>query len=103
MPWRRGVVHDDGYQLMVRRTPTGIRIRARRGHDWSERYGWIVETAAKLRATSFVIDGQSVVLDQRGNTDFDRLHSRHDRLFVTSAEAAPVPCAWPRDNRAWHP
>jgi bifunctional non-homologous end joining protein LigD len=43
------------------------------------RFGWIVEAAGKLRATSFVIDGEGVVLGQDDVSDFDQLHSRgHD-------------------------
>ena len=76
--WMHEIKHD-GYRLMVRRSPGGVRIRTRRGYDWTDRYGWIVDAAAKLRATSFVIDGEGVALDGDGNSDFDRLHSRRAR------------------------
>jgi ATP-dependent DNA ligase len=76
--WVHEIKHD-GYRLMVRRTAAGIRIRTRNGHDWTDRFPWIVEAAGKLRATSFVIDGEGVILRQDGVSDFDRLHSRrHD-------------------------
>jgi ATP-dependent DNA ligase len=76
--WVHEIKHD-GYRLMVRRTDSGVRIRTRRGHDWTERFGWIIEAAAKLRASSFVIDGEGVILRPDGVADFDRLHSRrHD-------------------------
>jgi ATP-dependent DNA ligase len=52
--WLHEIKHD-GYRLMVRRTPDGVRIRTRRGYDWSDRFPWILEAAGKLRATSFVI------------------------------------------------
>ena len=36
--------------------------------------------ATRLRATSFVLDGEGVILQPDGLSDFDRLHSRqHDR------------------------
>jgi ATP-dependent DNA ligase len=39
----------------------------------------IIEAASKLPATSFVIDGEGVILQPDGMSDFDRLHSRrHD-------------------------
>jgi bifunctional non-homologous end joining protein LigD len=77
--WVHEIKHD-GYRLMVRRTPEGVRIRTRRGFDWTARYPQIVDAASRLRATSFVIDGEGVILGTNGVSDFDRLHSRqHDR------------------------
>jgi bifunctional non-homologous end joining protein LigD len=48
--WLHEIKHN-GYRLMVRRTPSGIRIRTRRGHDWTDRFPLVVEAAGKLRAT----------------------------------------------------
>ena len=67
-------VKHDGYRLMVRRTPAGVRIRARNGCDWTDRFPLIVEAASKLNAASFVIDGEGVILRADGVSDFDRLH-----------------------------
>ena len=65
---------------MVRRTPQGIRIKTRNDYDWTERYPQITEAASRLSATSFVIDGEGVILRQDGVSDFDRMHSRrYDR------------------------
>jgi ATP-dependent DNA ligase len=55
-----------------------VRIKTRRGYDWTDRL-LILEAAGRLRATSFVLDGEGVILRQDGVADFDRLHSRrHD-------------------------
>jgi ATP-dependent DNA ligase len=35
--WVHEIKHD-GYRLMVRRTPAGIRIKTRRGYDWTDRF-----------------------------------------------------------------
>jgi ATP-dependent DNA ligase len=49
------------------------------GHDWTDRYPWIVEAARKNRTKQFVIDGEAVVLGIDGISDFDALQSRkHD-------------------------
>jgi bifunctional non-homologous end joining protein LigD len=72
--WLHEIKHD-GYRLMVRRTPHGIRVRTRNGFDWTDRYPLIVEAAERLAATSFVIDGDGVILVADGVSDFDRLHS----------------------------
>jgi bifunctional non-homologous end joining protein LigD len=76
--WLHEIKHD-GYRLMVQRTPAGVRIRTRNGFDWSDRFPLIAEAARRLRATSFVLDGEGVILQADGMSDFDRLHSRrHD-------------------------
>jgi bifunctional non-homologous end joining protein LigD len=56
-----------------------VRLLTRTGHDWTDRYPWIVETAQKMRQKQFIIDGEAVVLDVMSIPDFDALHSRkHD-------------------------
>jgi bifunctional non-homologous end joining protein LigD len=73
--WWHEIKHD-GYRLMVRRTPAGVRIRTRRGYDWTDRFPLIVEAACRLRATSFVLDGEGMILRPDGVSDFDALHDR---------------------------
>jgi hypothetical protein len=36
--------------------------RDRRGYDWTDRYPAIATAAAKLRASSFTLDGEAVVV-----------------------------------------
>jgi bifunctional non-homologous end joining protein LigD len=51
----------------------------RNGHDWTGRYPLIVEASLKNRQTSFVINGEAVLLGVDGISDFNGLHSRqHD-------------------------
>jgi bifunctional non-homologous end joining protein LigD len=64
--WLHEIRHD-GFRLMVRRTPDGIRIKTRRGFNWTDRFPLIVEAAERLRATTFVLDGEGVILRQDGN------------------------------------
>jgi len=35
--WLQEIKHD-GYRLMVRRTQQGVRIKTRRGFDWTDRF-----------------------------------------------------------------
>jgi ATP-dependent DNA ligase len=44
---------------MVRRTPSGMCIRTRRGYGWTERFAQLVEAAIRLRGTSFLLDGRA--------------------------------------------
>jgi ATP-dependent DNA ligase len=72
-------VKYDGYRLRLEREGNRVRLITRGGHNWADRYPWIVETALKNRHQQFVIDGEAVVLDGDGIADFNALHSRrHD-------------------------
>jgi len=70
----------DGYRLIVQREGKRVRLFTRNGHDWTSRYPLIVEAAPKNRMTSFVIDGEAVILGVDGIPDFNALHShKRDR------------------------
>jgi bifunctional non-homologous end joining protein LigD len=56
--WVHEIKHDS-YRLMVRRTANGVRIKTRRGSDWTDRFPLIVGAALRLPATSFVLDGRA--------------------------------------------
>jgi bifunctional non-homologous end joining protein LigD len=77
--WIHEIKHD-GYRMIVQREGKRVRLFTRNGHDWTERYPLIVEAALKNRASSFVIDGEAVLLGVDGVSDFGGLHSRKLRL-----------------------
>jgi bifunctional non-homologous end joining protein LigD len=54
-----------------------VRPFTRRGYDWTDRYPAIASAAAKLRAKSFTIDGEAVVVGADGIAMFEALHRRH--------------------------
>ena len=56
-PWLHEVEHD-GFRLMARRDPVGIRLITRRGNDWTQRYPLVVEAVNHLKVRSCVIDGE---------------------------------------------
>jgi ATP-dependent DNA ligase len=69
----------DGFRLIVHRDGGRVRLLTRKGHNWADRYPWIVESALKNRNRHFVIDGEAVVLGVDGIADFNALYSRkHD-------------------------
>jgi len=56
-----------------------VRLFTRNGHDWSDRFPLITEAALRNRNSSFVLDGEAVLLGIDGRSDFNGLHSRrHD-------------------------
>ncbi|WP_342737439.1 RNA ligase family protein [Bradyrhizobium sp. B117] len=69
----------DGYRMKLVREGKRVRLITKGGHDWTNRYPWIVESALKIRNKQFILDGEAVVLGVDGTSDFDALHSRkHD-------------------------
>jgi bifunctional non-homologous end joining protein LigD len=73
--WIHEIKHD-GYRLIVQREGKRVRLFTRNGHDWTDRYPLIVEAALRNRSSSFVIDGEAVLLGVDGISDFNGLHSR---------------------------
>jgi ATP-dependent DNA ligase len=65
----------DGYRLRLERDGGGVRLITKGGYDWTKRFPRIVEAALKNRRPQFVIDGEAVVRDLRGISDFNALHS----------------------------
>src|SRR6516164_2622458 len=70
--WVHEIKHD-GYRLMARRDPVGVRLLTRNAHDWSDRYPAIVEAVNRLKVRSCLIDGEAVACDENGPAVFERL------------------------------
>ena len=70
--WIHEIKHD-GYrtQLIIERGKA--RALTRRGYNWSSKYPTIVEAAAALLAESAILDGEVVVFDEKGISDFHAL------------------------------
>jgi bifunctional non-homologous end joining protein LigD len=73
--WVHEIKHD-GYRLMARRDPIGIRLLTRNGHDWSPRYPLIVEAVDRLKVRSCLIDGEAVACNENGLAVFQRLRRK---------------------------
>ena len=73
--WVHEIKHD-GYRLMVRRDGARVRCFTRNGHDWTDRFPAIVDAAARIKASSFLIDGEVVIVRDDGTPDFHALRSR---------------------------
>jgi DNA ligase D-like protein (predicted ligase) len=70
--WLHELKHD-GFRTQLVLTGSNRRAFTRKGLDWSERYGFVLEDAARLDCASAVIDGEIIVQDDRGRSDFDSL------------------------------
>lgn len=63
----------DGYRLAIHIEPKGVRIITRGGHDWTHRFPAIAEATSKLGVGTAILDGEAVVLDEEGRSDFGAL------------------------------
>ena len=79
--WIHEIKHD-GYRLMARRDPIGIRLITRRGKDWSDRFPLVVEAVNHLKVRSCLIDGEVVCCDEHGLARFDVLRRRRNEAMA---------------------
>ncbi|MBB2719111.1 UNVERIFIED_ORG: bifunctional non-homologous end joining protein LigD [Rhizobium etli] len=63
----------DGYRLAAHIEPSGVRILTRGGHDWTGRFPAIAAAAKRLPVSTAILDGEAVVLDALGRSDFGML------------------------------
>jgi bifunctional non-homologous end joining protein LigD len=63
----------DGYRLALHIAHGKAKAITRGGHDWSERFPAIIAAAEKLPIDAAIIDGEAVVLDERGVSSFSGL------------------------------
>jgi bifunctional non-homologous end joining protein LigD len=63
----------DGYRVLLAVGTEGARAYTRSGLDWSDRFSRIVEAAASLGVKSALIDGEAVVFDADGRSNFQAL------------------------------
>lgn len=63
----------DGYRLAIHIEPKGVRIITRGGHDWTHRFPAIAAAAQDLTVGTAILDGEAVVLDEQGRSDFGAL------------------------------
>lgn len=68
----------DGYRALCRIEGERVTWLTRRGNDWSERFESLTPAMRSLGATSALIDGEIVVLDEDGSGSFQALQQALD-------------------------
>jgi len=63
----------DGYRIIARIENGKVTLLTRNGHDWTHRFPDIAKALEKLKVDSAIIDGEAVVLDGKGRSDFQAL------------------------------
>src|SRR6516165_9228748 len=89
--WLHEIKHD-GFRIIARKDGERVRLYSRPGNDFTRRFPLIVETLARLRSRSCIIDGEAVACDDNGVASFDLV--RHQRangsIFLYAFDLARV-------------
>lgn len=72
--WIHEIKHD-GFRTLLRIERREIRAFTRGGHDWTDKYGRVVDACGKLKCRSALIDGEVIVQDKNGLSDFAALRA----------------------------
>jgi len=76
--WLHEIKHD-GFRVIARKDGAKVRLYSRPGNDLTYRFPLIVESLARLRSRSCIIDGEAVACDESGMPSFERIrYRRHD-------------------------
>src|SRR5262249_23865618 len=73
--WIHEIKHD-GFRILARRESDRVRLFTRNGFDFTARYPKIVAALESLPVRSCVVDGEAIVVDERGLSVFDILRYR---------------------------
>src|SRR5262245_2475929 len=65
----------DGYRAIAAVGGDRCRIYTRSGQDWTAKFTSIATQLTRLKASSALLDGEIVVLDEHGRSSFQRLQN----------------------------
>ena len=104
-PSAAGWVHEikfDGYRVQARIESGEVKLKTRKGLDWTERFSAIAKAFAKL--PDAIVDGEIVALDHQGHPNFaglqaalsdqktsDLIFFAFDLLFASGEDLRPLP------------
>jgi bifunctional non-homologous end joining protein LigD len=69
----------DGYRMLSRIDGKDVRLFTRNGHDWTSRLKGLAAEAGALGLDSAWLDGEIVILGDKGATDFQALQNAFER------------------------
>ena len=68
-------VKFDGYRTQIIKDADGIRFYTKNGFDWTAKYRPLADEAKALEAEGFIIEGETIVTNEAGLSDFHALRS----------------------------
>jgi DNA ligase D-like protein (predicted ligase) len=66
----------DGYRLQAVKESEKVHLYSRRGNDFTKKFARIATAVSKLKAASFILDGEAVAVDKQGRPSFQMLQNR---------------------------
>jgi len=72
--WRHEIKWD-GYRISIVIDAGAVKVRTRKGLDWTAKFLAIAASAAKRKCRNAIIDGEAVILDGKGRPDFGALQT----------------------------
>ena len=107
MPSGEAWVHEikfDGYRMLAHLEHGTVTIYSRNGKDWTEAFRPIADKLAKFKVDSAILDGELVVANTQGKTDFSALKNAlsngefekfqyylFDLLYLNGHDTTPLP------------
>jgi DNA ligase D-like protein (predicted ligase) len=72
--WIHEIKHD-GFRTLLRIDRRDVRAFTRVGHDWSDKCSRVIDSCRKLKCRLALIDGEIIVQDENGLSDFAALRA----------------------------
>ncbi len=66
----------DGYRLQAVKESDKVHLYSRRGNDFTKKFARIATAVSKIKAASFILDGEAVAVDKQGRPSFQMLQNR---------------------------
>ena len=96
-PSEAGWIHEikhDGYRTLLRLERRSFQAFSRNGYDWSSKYRPVLDACRGLHCHSALIDGEMIVQDAEGVSDFAALRAAIERdLLVIIIRDIAAECA----------
>jgi bifunctional non-homologous end joining protein LigD len=83
--WIHEIKHD-GFRILARLDPKGVRLITRNGKDLTRRFPFVAMAVAALPARSCLIDGEAIMCDETGLAVFELI--RGHRPLATAVHCA---------------
>ena len=71
----------DGYRIIAYKQDNNIKLVSRNGKDYTKKFAGIANSLLKLDYTCFILDGEVVVFDKNGKSNFSLLHNSNSNNF----------------------
>lgn len=75
-------IKHDGFRVVARKDGDRVRLYSPPGNDLTYRFPLIVQSLARLRSRSCIIDGEAVACDDDGMPSFNRIRYRRHEASV---------------------